>query len=445
MSTPRRYFGTDGVRGPYGGPLINEAFALRLGYAAARWAGGRGQVVIGRDTRGSGASLAAALARGLAAGGLHPVLLGVLPSPAVSFAVLETKAVLGAVITASHNPAEDNGIKFFASAGQKLSDEDEARIEALLPAEPPEAPAAPTTEDARPEAAYSAAAGQLLPAHALRGWRIVVDTANGATHRTTPAVFRAYGAEVIGLGDLPDGRNINAGVGSQYPEALAARVRATGARLGVAHDGDGDRCLLSDEKGEILDGDEILVILALQALAEKRLAAQTLVVTEQSNLGVDAAIRAAGGQVLRTAIGDRYVFERMQAVGARLGGESSGHVICSVISPGGDGLVAALKVIEVMRASGLPLSVLRRGLRKFPQRVDAVPVREKRPLATMPALSATLQRLQQELGDRGRVLVRYSGTEPKLRLLVEGETEAGVQSGLAQLRAAVQTDLTAAG
>ncbi len=444
MSASRKYFGTDGVRGAYGGPVINEAFAQRMGFAAARWAGGEGAVLIGRDTRGSGPALAAALARGLAAGGLRPTLLGVLPSPAVSFAVLGAKAALGAVITASHNPAEENGIKFFASGGQKLSDADEARIEALLPAEPPaNAPAAPAAEDPRAEAEYIAAAARLLPAGALRGWRIVVDSANGATTTTSPAVFRALGAEVIGLGDAPNGSNINAGVGSQHPAALSERVRAVGARLGVAHDGDGDRCVLCDEHGEILDGDEILVILATHALAQGTLAARALVVTDQSNLGVDAAVRAAGGRVFRTAIGDRYVFERMQAEGARLGGESSGHVICSEISPGGDGLVAALKVIEVMRATGRPLSALRRGLRKFPQGVDAIAVREKRPLAAMPALATAISRLTDELGERGRVLVRYSGTEPKLRLLVEGETDASVQRGLAQLRSAVQADLAA--
>ena len=281
----------------------------------------------------------------------------------------------------------------------------------------------------------------MLPADSLVGWRVVLDTANGATCGTSPTVLRALGAEVIGLGDAPDGTNINAGVGSEHPQALAAKVRATGAQIGIAHDGDGDRCVLCDERGEVLDGDEILTILATQALARGRLAKNTLIVTQQSNLGVDAALAALGGQVFRTSIGDRYVIERMLAEGATLGGESSGHIICSEISPTGDGLVAALKVIEVMLATGRTLSDLRRVLVKFPQRTAALKVREKRPVASLPRLTATIGVLEAELGARGRVLVRYSGTEAKLRLLIEGPTDAVVSDGLARLEAATRAEL----
>ena len=436
----RKYFGTDGIRGPYGGPVVNEIFAERLGLAAAAWLGKKGRVLIGRDTRDSGRALEAAVARGLRAGGAEPVSLGIVPTPAVARAVRTEGAALGVVITASHNPAADNGIKFFGPGGVKLTDAEELGIEQLLPDSifAMETMTLPVSDAATP---YIASATKLLPAGSLAGWRIVLDTANGASCGTSPVVFRALGAEVTGLGDVPDGHNINAGVGSEHPKLLAARVKETGARLGVAHDGDGDRCVLCDELGGVLDGDEILTLLATHALAQGTLVNRTLVITVQSNLGVDAAIRAAGGRVHRTAVGDRYVIEGMLAQQATLGGESSGHIICSEISPTGDGLVAALKVIEVMQASGKPLSALRKALKKFPQLTAALTVREKRPLEGLPNLSATCAALEAELGTQGRVLVRYSGTEPKLRLLVEGPTTVRVQVCMARLVAAVRADL----
>jgi phosphoglucosamine mutase len=440
----RHYFGTDGVRGPYGGSVINENFAWRLGAAAARWllenAAPRGaRVLIGRDTRTSGLSLTHALADGLACGGCQPISLEVVPTPAVSRAVRVRGAALGVVITASHNPSTDNGIKFFGPGGLKLTDEQEARIEALLPAH---------RDDERRNplpiidgvADYLASTAQLLPGR-LTGWRIVLDTANGATVETSGRVLRQLGGEVIALGAQPDGLNINEGVGSEHPQKLCAAVVQAGARLGIAHDGDGDRCVLCDEHGVVLDGDEILTILALHALKQGRLANRLLVVTLQSNLGVEAAVEAAGGRVARTPIGDRYVIERMRAEGANLGGESSGHIICSDISPTGDGLVAALKVIEVMMATGQPLSGLRRSLAKFPQGSLALKVREKVPLEKLPGLAAAVQRLEADLGARGRVLVRYSGTESKLRLLVEGPTEPVVQDGLTRLQVAARAEL----
>jgi phosphoglucosamine mutase len=245
----------------------------------------------------------------------------------------------------------------------------------------------------------------------------------------------------VSIGAKPDGVNINDGVGSEHPEQLAEAVRRHGARLGIAHDGDGDRCVLCDELGAVLDGDEILTILALHALRQGRLAQKLLVVTMQSNMGVEAAVEAAGGRVARTPIGDRYVSERMRAEGAMLGGESSGHIICSEVSPTGDGLVAALRVIDVMLATGRPLSELRRALVRFPQLSLALKVRVKKPLEMLPRLGAAIQQLEASLGARGRVLVRYSGTEPKLRLLVEGPTEAVVQAGLESLQAAARADL----
>jgi phosphoglucosamine mutase len=455
----RQYFGTDGIRGPYGGPVINEQFAARLGAAAAEWLQGsaerrpggggdrrkeeRRKVFIGRDTRFSGPVLEMAVAAGLRSGGAEPVSLGILPTPAVARAVRTGGAALGVVITASHNPATDNGIKFFAANGVKHTDEDEVAIERLLAEVGSEArfPGEKLASGPDAVADYIAAVSGLLPPNALAGWRLVLDTANGATCPTSPVVLRGLGAEVIGIGDAPDGRNINAGIGSEHPGPLAARTRECGARLGIAHDGDGDRCVLCDETGEVLDGDEILTILAMHALARGTLAKKTLVVTMQSNLGVDAALAAAGGRVLRTAIGDRYVSQRMVAEGAMLGGESSGHIICAEFALNGDGLVAALKVIEVMCATGRPLSELRRVLRKFPQRSSALEVRDKKPLESLQALTSVRTALEQELGTQGRVLVRYSGTEPKLRLLVEGPTDAVTNAGLARLEAAARSDL----
>jgi len=446
---PRLYFGTDGVRGPYGGPVMNERFVARLGAAAAAWLASRGErpgrVLIGRDTRASGESLAGAFAEGILRGGGRPAALGIVPTPAVSRAVRAAGASLGAVITASHNPASDNGLKIFHGDGFKLTDAEEAEIESHLP---PEAagpggaggsrgaiPTESVTED------YVAAAAGILAPGSLRGWRIALDTANGATCATSPAALRALGAEVAGLGDRPDGLNINAGVGSEHPEALAGLVRSSGSRLGIAHDGDGDRCVLCDEQGAILDGDEVLAVLATHALARGTLEPRTLVVTVQSNLGLDEAVARAGGRVVRTAVGDRYVSERMRAEGALLGGESSGHVVSFDFGPTGDGLAAALKVIAVMLETGRPLSQLRTVLRRFPQLSSALTVREKRPLEALAALAGEVRALERELGSRGRVLVRYSGTEPKLRLLVEGPDAGAVRCAMGRLQAAARADL----
>jgi phosphoglucosamine mutase len=442
----RIYFGTDGIRGQFGGPVINEEFASRLGAAVGRWlreSGGTGQraVLIGRDTRASGVVLARAVAAGLAAEGWRVVDLGVLPTPAVSRAVKAGGAALGVMITASHNPAEDNGIKVFNGTGVKLTDAQEAEIElqlsgAVIAVGAGALPAGEALED------YLSSARALLPVGALTGWKIVLDTANGATCGASPVVLRGLGAKVVGIGDRPDGTNINADVGSEHPAALAARVVAEGARLGIAHDGDGDRCVLCDEKGGVLNGDEILTILATHALAHGRLVKKILVATVQSNLGVDAAIAAAGGTVRRSAVGDRYVIEEMLKCGATLGGESSGHVICLENAATGDGLVAALKVIEVMLATGKPLSELRGALRKFPQLTAALTVQTKTPLESLPGLQAVIAALERELGADGRLLVRYSGTEAKLRLLVEGLTEPIVRAALARLETAVRAELT---
>jgi len=465
----RRYFGTDGVRGPVGGALVNPLFFARLSAAAVEWAKRTKcaadshrplRVLIGRDTRASGTDLERGVVAGVRVAGGEPVLLGVLPTPAVARAVKTSGAALGVVITASHNPSRDNGIKFFTALGTKLTDADEAEIEDLLPESVPmlgSAEVAETETDMTALSGYVAAHTQLLPPQSLAGWRIAVDTANGATVGATPVALRALGAEIVGLGDTPDGHNINAGLGSEHPERLAAMVREHGAQLGIVHDGDGDRCILVDELGEVLDGDEILTLLALDALRCGALAQRTLIITVQSNLGVDVAIGAAGGRVLRTNVGDRYVSERMRAEGAILGGESSGHIICADVSPTGDGLVTALRVIDVMRRTGEPLSVLRKALKKFPQKTSALPVRERLDLAECPQLQAAIRKWEEwfagcvgnddapnkgvcDSAAVGRVMVRYSGTELKLRFLVEAADEATATEALTALETAAHAD-----
>jgi phosphoglucosamine mutase len=440
----RKFFGTDGVRGTYGGAVINEDFAWRLGAAAGRHARGQGVnggvVYLARDTRVSGVSLEQALASGLASEGFTPVSLGVVPTPAVSLALRTAPAVMGVVITASHNPATDNGIKFFAANGVKLSDDQEMEMEDLLP---PRRGSEIIPQLGHYDAArlYIETVGGLLAPGSLAGWKVVLDTANGAACSTSRTVLERLGARLVLLGDSPDGQNINAGVGSEHPEAMSAAVRKHGARIGIAHDGDADRCILCDETGSVLDGDETLTVLALHALRHGQLRHRTLVVTVQSNLGVDAALSAAGARVVRTPVGDRYVIEQMLAEDATLGGESSGHVICSDVAPTGDGLVAALRMLQVMLTTGEPLSQLRRALKKFPQETLALKVAEKRPLENLPTLPGVIAEIEREFGDHGRVLVRYSGTEAKLRLLVEGPTVESTGQALARLRKAAEADL----
>lgn len=443
----RRFFGTDGVRGRFGDAVMNPAFVRRLAFAAAsvlRPAGAtRPTAVVGRDTRASGEVLETAVCDGLLAAGWNVVLLGIVPTPAVAMSARDTDAAMGMVLTASHNPADDNGVKFFNGNGMKLDDATEARIEESFPAEDwvgePAGGRAASTGDGRGN--YIARMSALLPAGSLKGWRIVVDAANGATCATTPEILRSLGADVVALGCEPDGRNINAGVGSEHPEALAAGVRKHGARIGIAHDGDGDRVVLCDEKGGVLDGDEILTFMACDALERGTLAGGTLVVTVQSNLGVDVAVIAAGGRVVRCDVGDRYVIAAMIREGAVLGGESSGHVIFPRISPSGDGLVAALEVIRVLLATGRPLSDLRRRLVRFPQESLAIRVREKRPLEQCPGIASAIRDAEAAFGTEGRVLVRYSGTEPKIRLLVEGRDAPAVARWMETLRAAVAREL----
>ncbi|MFM8656751.1 MAG: phosphoglucosamine mutase [Chthoniobacterales bacterium] len=422
----RRYFGTDGVRGRFGEDPITPAFAEKLGRALVLALGGSPTIAIGRDTRGSGPALEKALARGIVSAGGNVKLLGVLPTPGVAAFVTSQKMDAGAVVSASHNPAQDNGIKFFSGDGFKLPDEAEAKIEGLLEAQS-NAPSNGKTETVE-------GAGAMFVDHALRslpkgfrldGLKIAVDCANGASFETTPAALRALGAEAHIFHVSPDGANINENCGSTVAGEISRLVKETGAQVGLSHDGDADRLLLCDETGDPLDGDELLAIAGLDLLERGELAGKTIVATVMSNLGLDELFESRGGKVVRTAVGDRYVLEAMRAGGYVLGGEQSGHMIFLRHGTTGDGLVSALQILRVMKESGKPLSELRRVLSKYPQAQRAVKVSLKPPLEELPQVQSAIRAAEEALAPRGRVLVRYSGTEPKVRILLEGR-EAGL-------------------
>jgi phosphoglucosamine mutase len=443
-----KYFGTDGIRGPVGGDLINTDFAYRLGSALGRYLK---QVeprlplnaVIGRDTRNSGRILTDALIQGLNQHGVYVHDVGVVPTPAIAQSLLEQQADLGIAVTASHNPASDNGIKLFDGCGCKLDDVEEGRIEALVDAEP-SAPAnlpLPKSYALDAGAFYINYIRSLMDQNCMCGWKIVLDLANGATSLTSPAVFSRWGSELILVGDHPDGENINLGVGSEHPERLGAAVVRHGAKLGIAHDGDGDRLVVCDETGAVVDGDILLGLFAIYALRAGALKTKTLVATIQSNLGLDHAVRAAGGQVERTDIGDRNVARVMRELGSNVGGESSGHIIFSDFATTGDGLLAAVKLIDLMCKVRKPLSELRKEIQLFPQKTLNLLVAEKKPLATLTNLNKVVAAVEKDFGTEGRVLIRYSGTESKLRLLVEGKDEKRVVKALKDLENAACCDL----
>ena len=443
-----KYFGTDGIRGTYGDAYVNPQFAYRLGFAIGVYLERMKSdqplnVVVGRDTRSSGPILSEALIQGLNAHGVYVHDLGVVPTPCVAQALVEQHADFGIAVTASHNPAADNGIKLFDQQGFKLTLEAEDAIEALVDqaAEPPADLAQGKSYPLDGAAFYVNTISSLLDQNCLQGWKVVLDLANGATSDTTPEVFRRWGAETVLIGNQPDGGNINCGVGSEHPAQLGQAVLANQAHLGIAHDGDGDRIVVCDETGTLVDGDILLALFAIHALRLGELKARTLVATVQSNLGLDHAVRAAGGAVERTDVGDRNVAMRMRELGANVGGESSGHIIFSDYATTGDGLLAALKLVELMLQTGKPLSTLRQQVILFPQETLNLRVAEKIPLERLQQLSACIARLQEELGDDGRVLVRYSGTEPKLRMLVEGKDHGAISTGIRLLEEAARSDL----
>lgn len=426
-----KYFGTDGVRGRANDSLTPE-LAYALGRAAAmvfsrEQTKGKPLLVIGRDTRISGPMLEAAIAAGITATGCDVLLLGVLPTPGVAVLTRQLNAAAGVMISASHNPYYDNGIKFFAAGGRKLPDEVEEKIEALLDA-PESIPRCCDSELGLIGSYQGAALDYLDWLHQqlhpdLSGCKLVVDAANGASAPLAQAVFSRLGAEVVMLADQPDGVNINHDCGSTHLDCLRQRVVAEGADIGLALDGDADRLLAVDETGAVVDGDRILAVLAEYLLAQGRLTNSCAVVTQMSNLGFRQAMRRLGVTVEETRVGDRYVLERMQETGAVLGGEQSGHIILGHYNTTGDGLLAALLLLTVLTEQGRPLSELITVMQPLPQVVLNVRVRDKRGLDTDAAIAAAREAAESRLAGRGRILLRPSGTEPLIRVMAEGGDE----------------------
>jgi phosphoglucosamine mutase len=433
----RKLFGTDGIRGMANRHPVTPEIAFRLGRAAGFLLrcekAGHPRIIIGRDTRRSGTMLESALVAGLNSVGAEALLAVVVPTPAVACLVSEFRAQGGIVISASHNPAEDNGLKLFGGDGYKLDDALEERLEQLIlsgeidslrPAGGEIGTASPIPDAGE---RYGVSVKASVPGMSLHGLKIAVDCANGASYRTTPEVLQQLGATLALFHAAPDGMNINRECGSTHPEEISRLVRETGAQIGISHDGDADRLVLADEKGEVIDGDEILAMTALDALKHGTLAGKTLVATVMSNFGLDDCLAAAGGKVLRTAVGDRYVVEAMREGNLSIGGEQSGHLIFRDHGTTGDGLLAALQVLRIMTETGTPLSELRRCLKKYPQAQRNLRVKEKPPLDSLKEVARLASETEQALAGKGRVLLRYSGTEQKVRLLIEGPDESMIQ------------------
>ena len=441
----RRLFGTDGIRGKANVDPMTAETALRLGQAAGLlFTRGthRHQVIIGKDTRLSGYMIEPALVAGFVSAGMDVTLVGPMPTPAIAMLTRSLRADLGVVISASHNPFEDNGIKLFGPDGFKLSDATELEIEALMVADLSGRLAAP---DALGRAGrltdaygrYVESAKATFPRHLqLDGVKVVVDCANGAAYRVAPMVLAELGAEVIALGVTPNGRNINAGCGSTEPDFLCAQVVAHGAQLGLALDGDADRLLLSDEKGRLVDGDQILGLIARSWHRAGRVRGGAVVATVMSNLGLERFLQGEGLDLTRTKVGDRYVAERMRANGCNLGGEQSGHMILSDYSTTGDGLLAALQVLAVLVEEGHPASEACRLFEPLPQLLRNVRVNGGRPMQDPGVLDA-LRDAESSLNGQGRILLRPSGTEPVIRVMAEGKDQAVVTAAVERICAAL--------
>ncbi|MBP2641668.1 MAG: glmM [Firmicutes bacterium] len=442
-----KLFGTDGVRGVANTELTAE-LAYLLGRAATALFGKeheRPVFIIGRDTRLSGQMLESALAAGICSAGGQVILLGVIPTPGVAYLVRHLKAQAGVVISASHNPYPDNGIKFFAGNGYKLSDAIEEQLEQLVLSGEDTMPR-PTgsgigTVEFRHDLVndYMKYAAQTVNSN-FAGVKIVMDCANGAAFEVGPAVFRRLGAEVIVIHDQPSGTNINDHCGSTHLEGLQAAVREHQADIGLAYDGDADRCLAVDEQGEVVDGDQIMVICALQLLRENRLPDKTLVTTVMSNIGLHQAIKKAGGKVLVTKVGDRYVLEAMLEKRLALGGEQSGHIIFGEYATTGDGLLTSLHLVGSLRASGQKLSAMGQCMTRFPQVLVNVRVNTKQGWEENPVIADVIQEGEKKLGETGRILVRPSGTEPLIRVMAEGPELSELQRIVDEIAATIRTE-----
>ena len=427
----KKYFGTDGIRGRVGEHPITAEFMLKLGWASGRVLASSGGdlVIIGKDTRISGYMFEAALEAGLIAAGIDIRMLGPMPTPAIAYLTRTLHASAGIVISASHNAYADNGIKFFSSEGSKLSDEVERAIEAEME-KPMETVAsdrlgkAQRVEDAAGR--YIEFCKSTIPLSlTLKGLKIVVDCANGATYHVAPSVFHELGAEVTAIGASPDGLNINLQCGSTHPENLQEKVRELNADVGIALDGDGDRVLMVDSEGVLLDGDELLYIIVMSRYGQGALHGG-VVGTLMSNLGLEHALQSHNIAFDRADVGDRYVLERLKQTSSVIGGESSGHIICLDRTTTGDGIVSALQVLAAMVQSGKSLHELKEGMKKYPQRMINVPVARQVDLATVSDIQDAVKSAEQRLAGRGRVLLRPSGTEPVVRVMVEGEDEKQV-------------------
>lgn len=447
----RRLFGTDGIRGLANSEPMTPELALRLGRAIAWVAGREGSVapriVIGKDTRLSGYMLETALASGICAMGGTVLLSGPIPTPAVANLTHSMRADAGVVISASHNPFQDNGIKLFGPDGFKLPDPQEAAIEALLTDDKLDRNRSTGAQVGRAERIGDAAGRYIVFAKntfpkelTLRGLRVVVDAGHGAAYKTAPAVFAELGATVFSLGCKPNGININKECGALHPEHMAKEVVRRKAHLGVALDGDADRLIIVDETGEVVDGDAVMALCATRMLKEKRLPKRTLVATVMSNMGLELALTEAGGRLCRTPVGDRYVVEEMRRQGCNFGGEQSGHLIFLEHTTTGDGVIAALQVLAIMVREERPLSELSRVMNRMPQVLESVQLSERKALEDMPKLSREISRAERSLGKRGRVLVRWSGTEAKLRVMVEGPDHDQISLMVASMTEAARLD-----
>ncbi len=433
----RRLFGTDGIRGVANQYPMTPELAFRLGKAAAfffKKDKKRASLAIGRDTRLSGPMLEEALASGISAAGGDVFKLGILPTPAIAYLTKSLRADAGIVVSASHNPYSDNGIKFFSRRGFKLSDDYERKIEELL-FKKREVPR-PTGRgigrsysiiDAQ-ERYISFALKSFPPGLNLRGYKIVVDCAHGATYQVAPQILRELGAELITLYNSPDGTNINENCGSLYPQVVRSEVLKEKADVGISFDGDGDRVIPVDEKGEVVDGDQVMALCAREMIRTKKLLKKTLVATVMSNLGLDLALEKMGGEVLRTPVGDRYVLDKMLRENLNLGGEQSGHIIFLEHNTTGDGIITALQILSIMKKRKKPLSQLTQIMEKLPQVLVNVRIKKKKDPLRVLEIKEEIEKAEKKLSSGGRVLVRPSGTEPLIRVMVEGRERKEIET-----------------
>ena len=446
---PKELFGTDGIRGVPGAPPLDDATLYATGrslgaYLKQTHAGAR--VLIGMDTRESGPHIASVIAAGLKTAGVGVAFAGVITTPGVACLVRRKGFQAGVVISASHNPFEDNGVKLFSSAGMKFPDAVEELLEGNIfehrPGQPPKNPPALVADESLDAEYLDFLRGRVLPGAKFSGFRMVLDCANGAAYKLGPELFRSLGAKVVAMGDKPDGRNINAGCGSLHLEGLQKRVVAEKAMLGVAFDGDADRALFVCESGRVINGDGVLLAVARFLKSQGKLKGDRVVATSMSNLGLERVLAREGIELARTAVGDRYVLEEMLRSGNVLGGEQSGHVIFLDDSPAGDGLLTALKIASLVSLHGRIESLVS-GLKDYPQVIVNVKVRSKPPLESIPEVSRALAEAKTALGDNGRIVLRYSGTEPLARVMVEAEHHADVQRFSQSLANAVRSSIGA--